>query len=535
MEVSHINNVLKHSINHQEPPPIIDMPHLRTPLYPHQIQLIHAMRHHKAQMLHGFPYENEYITGKVGIVADPPGSGKSLVALAYLGLKENPQPWFGELNTDSNRYFFSHRAPLHQDSSSINVIIVPPTLLNQWQQEIETHTRLKPFIIGNRRLLRNNSTYQQMLASDLLVTTSRVWKEVYTYTQQHRILWNNLFIDEATSIYLHPNEDIPSFQFIWLITSNWISLQFRNQHLTVTDASQNHIYYCSTESSSFYRHLIPWNHTFRHLLVLRNHSQTEYPYPSLNKTEIVCRQQYTLLNIPPSILGTNYDGLTHEQMPMVMAALNMGSYTTERVKELYGRSDLIDSKRDDDCSICLDAPQNTVILPCCMNLFCGACILRQLIMSGQCPTCRSPLALANLHPLNDTDLSQNSVVHMTKQDACLNYIRQHLNSSNSFLVYTLYDNIYYQMQPKFEEAGISCDFIEANRFTKTVSNFNNGNTKVLFISNIDFLRGLTLKATHLLLFYAVPSYEREQILIHSLKRVGSEGPKQLVQLVTALE
>jgi hypothetical protein len=222
-------------------------------------------------------------------------------------------------------------------------------------------------------------------------------------------------------------------------------------------------------------------------------------------------------------------------MPMVMAALNMGSYTTERMKELYGRSDLIDSKKEDDCSICLDKPQNTVILPCCMNLFCGACILRQLIMSGQCPTCRSPLALANLHPLHKGDQMQNPVTHMTKQDACLNYIRQHLNNNNSFLVYTLYENTYYQMQPKFEEAGISCDFIEANRFTKTVSNFNNGNTKVLFISNIDFLRGLTLKATHLLLFYAVPSYEREQILIHSLKRVGSEGPKQVVQLVTALE
>ena len=121
-----------------------------------------------------------------------------------------------------------------------------------------------------------------------------------------------------------------------------------------------------------------------------------------------------------------------------------------------------------------------------MNLFCGACILRQLIMSGQCPTCRSPLALANLHPLREEDPSQNQVIHMTKQDTCLNYIRQFCDSSNSFLVYTLYENTYYQMQPKFEEAGISCDCIEASRFAKTVSNFNNGNTKVLFISNIDF-------------------------------------------------
>ena len=93
----------------------------------------------------------------------------------------------------------------------------------------------------------------------------------------------------------------------------------------------------------------------------------------------------------------------------------------------------------------------------------------------------------------------------------------------------------FEIGKKFEEAGISCDFIEANRFVKSVSNFINGNTKVLFISNIDFLRGLTLKATHLLLFYAVPSYEREQILIHAVQRMGSQEPKHLVQLVAALE
>ena len=113
-----------------------------------------------------------------------------------------------------------------------------------------------------------------------------------------------------------------------------------------------------------------------------------------------------------------------------------------------------------------------------------------------------------------------------------------MTNTNSFLLYTTYENTYYQLQPRFTEAGISCDNIElhSQRITKTVANFNSGHTKVLFISNLDAIRGLTLsRATHLILFYAVPSSEREQILIHSMQRVGSQGPKQVLQLTATLD
>jgi len=541
MEETLVREVLRNSIRYQNdihPDIKGSLAHLRIDPYPHQLQMIQSMVCHKTQMTHGFYHENEYIHGKVGIVADPPGTGKALSVLGYLGLQESSFPFDGELNTASNRLFTSYTMRSRRDCSAINVIIVPPTLLQQWQHEIEQHTRLRAFVIGNRRVLRNSTTYASLLASDLILTTSRVWKDVYTYTQQNRIVWKNLCIDEATSIYFSPNDGIPTFDFLWLITSNWLSLQFRNQQLnlqSVSDLSQNTTYYCSTESSSFYRQLIPWNHPYRHLLVLRTGGQ--YPYPSLQTEQIQCRQHYTLLNLPPSILGTNYSGLTHERMPMIMGALNMTALTTDRMKALYGKSDLIDSKVADDCSICLEQPEHKVMLPCCMNVFCAACILRQLIMSGQCPTCRNSLALTNLHPLLTTDASMNTFLQLTKQETCLQYIRQACDSSSSFLIYTTYENTYYQMQSKFEEIGISCDYLDSSlpRFIKTVANFNNGNTKVLFISNIDLIRGLTLKATHLLLFYAVPSYEREQILIHSMQRVGSLGPKQVVQLVAALD
>jgi len=479
-------------------------------------------------MTEGFEHQNEQIHGRIGIVADPPGSGKTLAVLGFLGLPDSIQATRGPLNSHSNPHFVSYEQTIGQDSSAIHVVIVPTHLLHQWQKETEK-TTLRPLVISNRRLLRNASTLSALLQSDFILTTNRVWKDVYQYTQQHAIYWKNLFIDEATSIYLSPQDGIPIFGFLWLITSNWLSLQHRNQHLQV----DRNWFYCSTESSSFYRHLIPWTHPLRHILVLK--SDGPIPYPPIERVDIKCRQPYTLLNLPTTLLGTNYEGLVHEKMPTVFNALGMGSYTIETIKQQFGRSELIEAKAKDDCSICLDEPQNSVLLPCCMHRFCGSCILRQLIMSGQCPLCRIPLTLSDLHPLCQ-DSSQNEVL-MTKQDTCLQYIQQN-QDKGPFLIYTTYENTYYQLQQRFIEAGLTCSLLELNsqHSTKMIANFNNGSTKILFITNMDAVRGLTLsKATHLILFYAVPSYEREQILIHSMQRLGSKEPKTVVQLSTALD
>ena len=542
--LSYIQRAYKHTIEYEDGShSYIHLPHIRTPLYPHQIQIVQSMKAHKKRMLHGFIHENEKVRGKIGIVADKVGSGKTLSVLAYLSLRDRIQPTLGELDPNSNRYFSSHQLPLKQDLSSVNVIVVPQYLLFQWEQEIAIHTKksFRSLTISNRRILRNHSSPNLICASDCIITTNRMWREVYNFCQANSITWKNLFIDEATSIYMSPNDGIPSFEFLWLITSDWLSLQFRNMHVDLKsiepEATAPTLYHCNTESSAFYRQIIPWTHPFRYLFVLRNAST--HPYPSLERSEIICRQQYTLLNLPPSILGTNYDGLTHSKMPALFGALGLRRQSIESLKQLFGRSELLESKLEDDCCICLEHPQNTVVLPCCMNLFCGACILRQLIMSGQCPTCRNPLTLQQLYPLRlETDSSQNEIIYRTKQEACLEYIQQNNHTNHSFIVYTHYENIYYQLQPILQQKGISCDSLDYNtsRMNHIVSSFNKGSLKVLFVSDISAIRGLTLsRATHLLLFSVIPSYESEQILLHSMLRLGSKEVKKVVQLTARLE
>ena len=503
------------------------VPHLKTPLFPHQIHLISAMRQHAQRMTQGFYYNQELVRGKLGIVADPNGTGKTLAVLSYIAVQDKLEPTLGELVPQSNRYFSSHRIPVRCDTSAVNVIIVPAHLLNQWTEEIATHmTRgFKALIIGNRRVLRTPTIMRQIGACDcdVIVTTNRVWPAVYAYTQEHQIRWRNLFIDEAASIVLSVQDGIPAFDFLWLITGDWASFQDRH---SVTPL----------ESSAFYRQIVPWTHPLRALCVLKNRTPS-YPYPSLMTNRIVCRQQYTLLNLPPSILGTNYDGLTHEKIPGLFQALSIPMWTHTSLNERYGRHELLASKLNDDCSICLDTPQNSTLLSCCMNHFCGSCILRQLIMSGQCPLCRVTLVLADLHPIQQ-ESSENTCL-MTKQQATLDYIKRF---HTSILVYISYENIYYQFLPLLANQGITCDLIESNvyRFNKAIENFNKGVTRVLFISDLTMIRGVTLKADHLIVFSPLPSYEQVQMLVHSFVRIGqtknqNNSQKQVVHLTTEAE
>ena len=372
-----------------------------------------------------------------------------------------------------------------------------------------------------------------------------MYREVYAFCQEHRIRWKNLFFDEATTLYMSPNDPIPNAEFLWLITSQWHHLLFKNMHLQLNTESEvdercktwmrNHgaSVFCTTEASAFYKPILPWAHPERHRLVLR--CSAPIPYSPINTVTIQCRSQYTLANLPMSILGMNYSGLTHEAIPGIFAALGVNSWTLERLKEVYGRAELIDAKLTNECSICLESPNNTVFLPCCMNVFCGACILRQLIMHGQCPICRSLLVLPSLLPLRIDSVEPSRA--MTKRDTCIDYILSH--RSQTFLIYTVFENTYYQIQPILEEHGIACDLLDLplNRFHQTLQRFVSGKTTVLFISNLDLIRGLTLsKADCLILFYEIPSYERRQILLHSMARLDApQAQKTLVVLQSPLE
>lgn len=550
---------------------------LKTPLMPHQQRMITSMYMYETSMTHvdetvSLVKGRERLYGKLGVIADPPGSGKTLSVLGFIATLKAFEASTnrvcvkaGELNMNSNKYFYSHTVePVSvPDVSSTSIIIVPPNLLQQWRREIDTHTTMLPFVVDNRRLLRNRTTLDYIKNSHFILTTSRLYKNVYEYLMESGLRLKHVFIDEASSILLNTHDPVPQMDFMWLITSHWLGFLFKNTFLNPMLLQQarssipmseectawldsilvNNVQLStSIESSSFFRAILPYTHESRWSLILRNSKKNHAVLPSIENTYLECCTKVTLATIPHTFIENNFEGLAHSCIPKLFRALDISEMTLDQVIDTNkSRTSLIHEKvgmtgGEITCSICLDAPQNKVLLSCCMNLFCGACILRQVLTHPQCPTCRSLLYLPNmLYVPEQVDVS-GSRTTINRQDTCIQYISQ--NRGRSFIIYTAFENSYYQIYPHLEALGITCERLDSNvgKFNKTIANFNSGRTNVLFVSNVDSIRGVNLtKASHILFFYDVPFYERYQMVVHSALRIGRTEPLALLHIKGSLD
>ena len=105
-------------------------------------------------------------------------------------------------------------------------------------------------------------------------------------------------------------------------------------------------------------------------------------------------------------------------------------------------------------------------------------------------------------------------------------------------IFSSFDNIYYELFEEIDRLGLKAERIENNLFSllKTIKNFREGITNILFISNINLIRGLSMEfATHLIFYHDQLSYELKEILIHSAQRIGRKKPLKILQLHSEIQ
>ena len=558
-QLSTINSVYRNSLPKNIAP--IETPHIRTERLPHQTSLVHGMCAHEMRMTHGFVSNNQIVHGKLGIVGDPPGSGKTLAVLSYISnlltrrTQQSPPRSHvrqGELDPASNRYFYSHNLETVRDTSAVNLIIVPNHLFHQWRQEIAQHTTFTAAIIENRRVLRTKITPASLCESDFALVSQKVYRHVHDYAIQHGIRWKHVFIDDAASIHITGNDPELEFEFLWLISSHWLGFLFRNIWITPsnllyihdrltlhTDCQQWLVdvnrqtgsIMTSITSSNFLKQYIPYHHIARSSLILRNLSETvqgslQLPIPE--SITIECRPYYTVSTLR-QMSGEPFGA---SQIPHIFESVGIQTYTTNELIERYNeRRQVITNKASDDCSICLDTPVHRVLTVCCMNAFCGNCILRHSLMHTSCPTCRREINFDDMVNVvtDDAPADASSAVIHNRHDACLRYIREHRNEP--MMSFTMFENNYYQLMPDLERMGIRYARIEPNTMYRVVDDFNAGKIDLLFVSDMNFIRGVSLtRLQHLIFFYELAFSDQRELLISSAQRVGRQSPLQVVQL-----
>jgi hypothetical protein len=549
---------------------------IRTPLQKHQTQMVTAMMLHVVRMSRGFTYGNQVVRGKLGMVADPPGSGKTLSVLAFLsaiqGIQEadrqldasggEPSLRIGDIDIHSNQYFYSNEVVNISDTSGCNLVVVSQTLLEHWKQEVAKHTTLQPFVVDTRRILRNQTTAERMVQSPFVLVTNKTYRHVLDYAEEHNLHWKHLFFDDAAHIFLSNTDPLPKFDFLWLITSDWMSFLLKNTHFHRASlqyarermalspecnqwidsvvanggSHQTHI-----QSSTFFKPVVPYAHPCRPAFVLRNSSNSWSLRADVREITYPCASNMSCSQLTPAFLASRSDLGT--MIPTLFQSLGLDTMSHSDLCGHYReREALLARKLEDDCSICLEPTKNRVLLSCCMGSFCGECILRQLVSrpDANCPTCRAHLYLPNFLyvPRDQGEEGAEGSSHqmLTKQEQALECIRH--NPTGSFIIYSSYDNTYYQLQPLLQQRGVTCELLSMplNRFHHTLRGYQEGRIKVLFVNDVELVRGLNLQVTsHLLFFYGSPFYDIQQTLMNATLRQGRTAPLTVVRLTSAFE
>ncbi len=559
-----LNNVYQNTFMEEDTSSFHKSHLIMSELYPHQKVLIQGMIRYREIMTRGFLVDQRAINGKVGIVGDQHGSGKSLAILSYIASTlSSPIPSItNELSDHSIRYFFSHDMIPVSDRNRSNLIIVPHHLFHQWKEEIDTHTMMTYVPIETKRMIKENETLLKITTSSFVLTTNKCFRFVQEYANRNGIQWNNVFIDEAASIYFHSTDPPLSFQFLWLITNQWHSLLFKNptihslQLYELKDRvtlhpeleewllKREHEHYDSTAISSAYlKDYIPFQHPQRGLLVLRNSSrlmeESMHLYPIQDQT-ITCKPNITLNSLTSYFLSrTSNANVYSKHIPYLFQALGVEFMSIDQYMDIQSPSKhgLIQGKiKDNECLICLEACEYPTIVNCCFNTYCGKCILKNMMLNPpKCPTCRETVLLPNMTCLT-TLTSQDRMSSKSKIEVCMDLFRK--NPHGRFMIYSSFENIFFQMFEEMDRLGVKAERIEDNLFSliKVLRNFKQGTTQVLFLSDVKLIRGLSFSSiSHLIFFHELPSSELKEILIHSAQRLTRKVPLEILHLNSEIQ
>ena len=254
---------------------------IKTPMKPHQLTMLNACLDIENDNI----INETHISSRVGIICDLVGSGKSLSALSIIANsslappKEKPSKTFDQYGLISMKQITSKKFTVY---IPLNILVVPHTIVKQWNEYIKNNTSIDYYSIENKKTLTKFETDfnenfinaakedfnnpESMLPYTLLLVSSTQFNNMcriinYTYyllgyhnlesKREYKIVFSRVLYDEADSIKLPRNVKIPA-NFYWFITSTITSLLYPDgKRYYVNESGQLSEYY----SSDFYRRI----------------------------------------------------------------------------------------------------------------------------------------------------------------------------------------------------------------------------------------------------------------------------------------
>jgi hypothetical protein len=441
-------------------------------LKPHQLRSLRRMKLMENNQInltknnveHNFQNNEIEIKTKLGILADKVGSGKSYVILALISDKKHLE--FNIENIYSSNYsLLTIKKNIIENEIGIlyiksNIIVIPHSLLKQWQGYIGNITNINVFYIKNKKDIEEywETSVMDTTINLVVIISTRLrdfnsGKINYDNKNNIKSYYSRVIFDEADSINISLIPHIPCL-FTWLITGSINNLL--NPHGTYNYIENSTGWGYKSEKingvhntgfiKDFMIHL-EYFHRYINTIIVKNNEDTvdqilALPEPIFN--DIICQKTHEI-KILGDILDKNVLDLLHMgDMKKAMEALNLEiidedniikltnkklinelenlqierdgkikmNYSSNnakleaiqkmdlKIKEVQNKIDKIKERimGSDLDPIMMTEITNPVITPCCNNKFDfeSISLWYKEAKDKECPMCRKPLHLNKL-------------------------------------------------------------------------------------------------------------------------------------------
>jgi hypothetical protein len=537
---------------------------VRIPLFMHQKNSIVKMETvEKCRELRG---GNIYVNTNVAILGDKTGSGKTLMMISLLARDRNKIP--NRSNHDSylkptilledrkytrkskrvniNNTFYNRVSEVVETFFyvPINVVVVSPSILNQWKDEL-SKTNLKClFIHLNKHLEEYNETY------DLIVVTYKRYNEFVSFLNilyKTRFIIKRFILDE---IYYLPGMKLLESDFVWVMSANmYINNDF-------TDVSMHHSYIKKILGSINPKEITIKN-TDEDIAV-------SYSLPSTVTHNYKCFSRYDGINsrfISSDIrrmiaaddlssaiymLGgqkTSNDNLQNliiqkEEENLRRLEAKVKYYiemNDEKQVEKYKEKQMEASKSFEalkerismlskECPVCMEDIVNRVLVECCMNSFCNVCVLQLLKTTCKCPLCRTQLDPSKMiyagEEKEEKREERKEERRLNKQEQLVEIIKN--NPQGKYIVFSEFNNTFFNIIETLNKNNIKNEELKGSveRINNILRQFKSGEISVLFLNSRYNGSGINLQeCSDIIIYHKMESVLEQQIIGRAL-RIG---------------
>lgn len=548
---------------------------LKIELMEHQKCAVHEMINRengeiikvKNQLDEFLGYELDYeMKSNIGILADKVGSGKTFMIISLL--LKNEKPLYVSSKMLGTAYFSLEIGEKFYISKT-NIIIIPHSLVSQWENFMKNASTIKYCVIANKNDI-NKTTIEEIMENNvvLLSSTMTINYKFFSYiiinNETVKIKWNRIIVDEADSVQLYEKFSFNA-NFIWLVS-----------------ATPNKIFYRLKKNSGLGKNfeMLPY-YCFDNMIIKNDEDfiKQSIQLPKINKISIACKTPAEInifANVIPKQIieminaGNNDDAIktlncnvdTKENIfeivtrkisesiknkEIELEATNKKQYSgvrkieQEKLKKeittnitslnnkLKGIKEKIYDMNDEICPICLNDFEQPAIADCCNQTFDFECLMLSMDAKHLCPCCNKNITADNIHVIGEKKHKQHA-----KEDKLTTLISIIKNKKNGkFLVFSGYQNTFKNIIEELKKEKIMHDVLSGTQkqINSKLEKFKSGKIQVLMLNARNFGAGLNLEmATDLVIYHRFSEDLEEQVIGRS-QRLGRKDSLNVYYLL----